>query len=577
MDEHDLTREFWSVSSRQRPRRHLHGIRADDLPGPPRPSTSNARPVSPLTPSELDDEAPPHIATPVEPIGSLDDAMFDNLSQSSATRVDSVRTPSLRRTAAGYPKRHSSMNALNQVGSETLGSRSSGPTFYESDSSNSGGHTTPEVVPTVSTQVTTLALSPPNVKSVEIPDPEDIDYRSKQPLPPVPKSPPTVSGRPRKSSTRSLNTTHASSTSLQPPSKQAASPKSKRSSIYSSRSSRSAGLSLSHSSLLDMRQSTNISDTTWEDDVDFIYAQEAESTCNFNWNVGKSPCWSPVENESEQRPISAAYHAHSPTIPLGETNARPVNDSKETIAERRRSRKADRAPRASSVGHRGFLAARRSSQELQDVSNPVGLTPSSSHASLLSPVFSINGAEEDAGKTPFTPATFQYTGIQRASSDFLSDPESYRNSGSTQHRKSSSYGSHESRGRPPPNPARDTNRWSMVSANSLPELMHSRPRSKVILSKAIISKPLEVLPQSPPFEFDSMESPIVPREFQTQPVRNSFVMRMPQAPSDPDVQQSAEKFAQGREPHVVTTPRTAYSHRREYSIIPADDNVPGWI
>jgi hypothetical protein len=178
-------------------------------------------------------------------------------------------------------------------------------------------------------------------------------------------------------------------------------------------------------------------------------------------------------------------------------------------------------------------------------------------------------------KVPLTPGTPFYPNTYM-NAEFLSDPESCRNSGSTRHRKSSSYESHESAARPLHSTTRETTRWSVASASSMPDLMHSRSKSKMMLAKSVISAPLESLPQSPPYEKDPPleDSTIVPRELRTQPARSSFVMRRPQTPSDRAILQHAGRSAQERGSRTSPPNRSMYAPPEGAK---GRHEVPGWI
>lgn len=591
VDERDLPREFWAANAHQRPKSQLNGIQADDLPASHqritpetwRPATAKSGSVSPLHPPETGDDRP-YIAAPSRPISRIDESIFDRVFESSTDPGNRLAADDSARTSR-HPRRRSSLNAIRALQAER--STTDLPTLDEGEWRNAvSDNYVAEVTDAGLDESSTASpvLSPP----VQPDDPhlDNIAYRSRQPLPRIPPS--RSEERLSKRSSHSTEVARIPSISLQMPTEHTWTPKSSQSSY----SSRSVGKSPSQSSSTDPRHSAVISDTTWEDDVDFIYEQQAESTCNFNWEATKGRREASAERLKRTGSANAVYHAHSPTLHspalpspaltmMSESDS-IFNSSAETIAERRSSRKVENPHRG--VGHRGFLAARKSSQDLtasRQTPTPISLTASSSHGSLLSPVFSVSG--DDDRKAPYTPGTpffAHHTG--GINPDFLSDPESCRNSGSTRHTKSSSYGSHESSARPPRSSSsqREGARWSLASASSMPELMrsHSRPRSK-LLSKGMISAPLESLPQSPPYSTDDdvEDSTIVPREFRTQPVRNSFVMRRPQTPSDRTILQAAGRTVQTRGSRA--SPPRGFS---QISLPGADGStieheVPGWI
>ena len=571
VDEKDLPGEFWSVSAYQRPRRHLNGIRADDLGKKHRQlgikrGSPSSRPTSPIYTDHNNDR--PFIPETIESVVGLSETTFDEARETRFHPDDGIKALQPAKQVLKYPKRFSSLNALNDLQQSDETKREPLGTFYESNSSNSSGEAEIRSVSPVSAVDSTeniLDFPVPPKGSPELRK-EDIAYRAKQPLPPLPRQ--KAASKPSQSCLISRSKTSTSNVSLIIPVQQPLSPRSKR----SSRSSLSVRKSLTFSS------STALTDATWEDDVDFCYEQAAESTCDFNWDGSSHPKEDLAQKSQDDRSISP-YHAYSPTTSNGSGTSLPFSGSSETIAERRRSRAAAAGQGhhkrgSSSVGHRGFLAARKSTTDLNARSTPspapLQLLPGSSQTSVLSPVFSVTSPDDEPRQASLTPAKMQFSGLEGTNTFYLSDPESCRNSGSSKHRKSSSYGSHESAARPATVPARETNRWSVASANSLPELMHSRPKSKLIFSKTIISAPLETLPQSPQSDATTIEeSTIVPRELQTQPSRSSFVMRRPQTPSDRAVLQAAGKSVQQRGSRPPTPKRLS-----RFDMTPSGVGVP---
>ncbi|KAK5166137.1 uncharacterized protein LTR77_008398 [Saxophila tyrrhenica] len=570
VDEQDLPREFWSVSARQRPKRHLNGISATDIPrqthssgsDSSRPGTSKSRPVSPLSPSELGDD-PPHINTPVEPIARLDDTIFD------AVAATNQNTLTRSRSVPHFPRRYSSLTAMKGEDGTTPPHRQL-TTFYESDSSSvSGGRDSPEDQQEEHPNGTAPVAPVLIPHTIPRPKQDDIFFRSKQPLPPIPS----------RHSSRNLSKASSRSgggylppVSLQIPSEHAWSPKSKqsskRSSKRSSRSSRSLRKSPSQSSSTGVRQSTIVSDTTWEDDVDYCYEQEAESTCNFNWGTNAGGSEHYLLEDDELNLATSPYHAHSPTIAHEAGPQIRVSNNKDTIAERRMSRRIEEPARApSSVGHRGFLAARRSSTDLsRHIPTPVQITPSSSTPDLLSPVLSVNGEEKQT-----TPKPLHDSGVGSLNAPILSRADSRRTSAGPRHHKSSSHGSNASSARASSRGNRESKRWSIASGASNSELNHGGARHKVVLSKTIISAPLESLPQSPPYERDTEAG-----QAKHQPNRDSFVMRRPQDPQEHAVWQAA-----GRAAHQRGSSRQGMHRHRESQVIHGSvrmhDGGLGWI
>lgn len=317
-----------------------------------------------------------------------------------------------------------------------------------------------------------------------------------------------------------------------------------------------------------------LSNASWEDDIDFCYENEAESTSDFNWNVNKRGPLGPEQSDGGVAPPAPPYHAHTPAV-----ISNSANSSSETIAERRRSQLASgsgKHRRGSSVGHRGFLAARGSSQDLKQVPSPVYITPDPVQVNVLSPVLSVSGMEDENQKTQLSQGTVNLSNLNGVGADSLSDPESWRNSDDSRHRKSSSYGSYESIARPPL-PQQPTNRWSVASASSMPDLLHSRSRSKLRLSKKTISAPLESLPQSPgdggKAEHE-LDSTIVPRSLRDPSIRTSFVKPKPQAPGDRAMLTSAPKAVKRGRP---ASRSSRVMHQTPQVELEAGSAGPAWI
>lgn len=615
VEEKDLPGEFWSVSAYQRPRRHLHGIKADHLPRnqPEKPvaKESGSTQLLPSPPTRTGANLPP---VTEDPLPSPNETTFDEATETRFDVDDGARGLTPEKQPLKFPKRYSSLNAL-QIPTQTEQNALRPPmTFYDSNSSNASRETEIDAVSPVEEadklaspidqdakpispidgcedtkgfgelEVRTVSpidfndfpappssrkgsagtLSETELRNTSALNPEettalpvaamgmandersrDIAYRSRQPLPPLPPQKSALQNSKRKPELSSMT-----STSMRPmfnPSEPPVSPRSKR----SSRSSRSRHKSPAFSSSSDVRLSTNLSDATWEEDVDFCYEQAAESTCDFNWNVVSRSQASSLTQLDTAQPSISTYHAHSPDIPNDSTSSLRYESHGDTITEQRQSQPKVRHKPGFSVGHRGFLAARKSSTDLSVRSNhhpaPIKISPEATQVSILSPVFSIADTDHEAQKSPVALGALQVNGVDGAN---LSDPESCRNSSSSRHLKSSSYGSYESTTRQAvPRPSKESSRWSVASEN-VPELMRSRPKSKTALSKNMISAPLETLVQSPrdPKEMEFEESTIVPRSSQTEPVRNSFLMRRPQTTSDRAVLQAAGRAVQRYRP-----------------------------
>lgn len=548
-----------------------------------------SRTLSPLA-VELDSDRP--VISPISKLSPLEETLFDEAKDTRFNLEEGAKTFEPPKGPLRYPKRYSSLTALDdqqqqqqqqqsslaspaqtnnsftrsafqQAPSNPHIARQQEASFYDSNSSceSEAGTIAPQTV-AIAPDGKSTTQKPVRERAEELSS-EDVAYRSKQPLPPLPIQVPAK--KPSKTSLKANSVTPNSMLSPVSPIEKWSSPRTSRS-RRSSRSSRSGRKSIANSSSDNLAQSSVVSDTTWEDDVDFVYQQEAESTCDFNWNVISRPLDSTPPQDAVVHPSSSFYHAQSPDIASesgtgsrydgtnGSKTSVQYNSSSETIAERRKSNQLPK--RGSSVGHRGFLAARKNSADLSTkldhAPTPLHFTPNSAPVSVLSPVFSVTGAEEDTPKTRLTPGVIHFSQLD-VNTDYLSDPESYRNSDSSKHRKSSSYGSYESISRPVIAPSQNTTRWSIASSSSagVPDLTHSRPKSKSSLSKNMFARPLESLPGSPPLERDTegqQESAVNGRPLQTEPPRNSFMMRRPEVAADRTVMQAAGRAVQRHRP-----------------------------
>lgn len=550
VDESDLKAEFWSASAYQRPRRHLNGIKADDLDEKHRQlgisrGSPSSRPSSPI-PVELPTERP-RLASPLGQATSSDETVFDEERDTRFNPDAASRALHTTGSPTRFPRRYSSLGALKEQSPQA--SHRSPDTFYESSSSHEGnaGAACDHIQAAQITQIG-VASSPvaDRIRDQANRLSQSYSYRARQPLPPLPPQAPL--NKPSKSSPKPERAANVSTPSLAAAESIHASPKSKRSS-HSTKIASPATCSTP-----DLRRPSTIWDTTWEDDVDFCYEQEAESTCDFDWDGAMTLHRQSVESDGGVR-----LSSYAPSVANGLSRdttglARNASDKNECGTKTERLSSQLRSRSSVSVGHRGFLQARNSSVDLSGSKRSSGpphleWTPSSTQVSILSPVFSVLDKTETTPTTPLSPDAKHFPRFEATNNDYLSDPESCLTGGS-RHRKSSSYGSYESFARPAAAKT-ETGRWSIASSTSVPELMHSRRKSRQSVQKGMISQPLESLPQSPNQSDGSREedSTIVPRSLRTGPVRNTFVMRRPQTPEDRTTLQAAGRAVQrGRPP-----------------------------
>lgn len=430
LHEHDLPGRVRALSAHQRPKRQLDGIRADDLSeklpamGLVRGSPSS-RPSSPM-PSQLPGQADPT-------------AMHSRTISSAATQI-SCSLP--RRD--NVPVRKSSLAVLNDQRlnylSQLVGPEASVPDPSAADDCQDTQH--PQLddgVPAAPTrQVST-------------------SDRSKLPLPAVPDVPPLrMLGDAAVASASSLCET-ASSTCSQ----------SERWSQRSSGLRSPATSDLSRPSHI--KSESIFSDATWEDDVEFCYRHEAESTCDFDWKVDE-----PVRSTSRSAP-SHGNVTPAPTTPSPLAQSERPDGSVSGVATCNAG--PQRLPhRKTSVGHRGFLAARTDSvlgRQKSLAPKRVEVVSKSSKVSLLSPVYSIAGCD-GSPESPLTPSKGHFRDFdrtQRISIESLSDPESRKTSISQS--RTSDAGSTRNAVRPAVD---GTPRWSSASSTCTPELLPSSRR-----------------------------------------------------------------------------------------------------
>lgn len=296
------------------------------------------------------------------------------------------------------------------------------------------GHGLEKSPPSIS-QVVRLSVNNPNIPtdSEAIPPveaqvkhctPSEVKYRAQQALPALPQR----AGSKRDSKRMTLDSQLSSSTSGET-----------SSTSDSRRSSRVRSVVAGPwTSLNDLGSTIEMSEASWEEDVDFCYEQEAESTCDFHWDEN-------VEG------IDGGFRL-SKFLPL------PPNDGSRTsalFATSTQNTSPLQRRRSSIVGHRGFQHARTTSviMEAPDSETPAHMP------------------QEDS-KPMFGPEMMHLS----SSIGSISDNASTR-TGSSGHHKSNSCASYESGVRPAA-PSSDNGHSSVASLNSIPELMHSTtPRS----------------------------------------------------------------------------------------------------
>lgn len=253
---------------------------------------------------------------------------------------------------------------------------------------------------------------PPVAAQVKHCTPSEVKYRAQQPLPALPQ----FSGSRRDSRRMTVDSQLSSSTSGETSSSR---PDSRRSSNVRSITA------VPWSSLNERGSTIDLSEASWEEDVDFCYEQEAESTCDFHWYENFEEMdggfrLSKFIPPNEGPRASALYAPSVPTSPP--------------------QRKA-----SAIVGHRGFQHARTTSVIMEAPDHEV---------------------VKDDAKPMFGPELMHLS----TSLGSICDSASTR-TGSSGHQKSNSCASCESGVHPAP--SSDNGHASIGSLNSVPELMHS--------------------------------------------------------------------------------------------------------
>ncbi|KAF2159817.1 hypothetical protein M409DRAFT_29629 [Zasmidium cellare ATCC 36951] len=578
VDEKDLSARFWALNAYQKPKQHLTGIKAEDLGKRRERSVSpGGRPVSSRRTTEASGPSPTAASHTLT--CSVDETVFDETQETKFNPDDAYRSledvhnappthPPPRRPS---PKHYSSMSALSSppASSDHRHVRAQG-SFDETRLSRSPPRPGPQRART------SLPVQSMGDKKLL-----GQSFHEKQPLPSIPQEESS-----RKDSKISLGSGSSRAYSLFP------APPGQKIEYPSSVKSKRPSMSAATVATLSSQKTDVLNESTWEDDIDFAYEQEAEAMCDFDWeNASCSPL--PEENE----PDSAAPSGHpspvessgasSPSggVRLSTSTFQPsAFTSDSSIANRARSSSAatsifsstenvnQQHKRGSSVGHKGFAAARKTSTDVLSKSSPsltLEYVPEVVSTATPPPTFSLTEADIETTKKSPT-STSYFPAMDPFVPGYLSDPESAGTDGS-RHRKSSSYSSYQSSERSLLLGS-DTTRWSSASTSSIPDLLHSKRKSRSSVPKHRTSRPLESVPHSPSLDAEAHDEDNL-----AVPARNplwdksqhdSLMMRRPDTPGDRQVLYSAGRTVQrGRS---ATPSRTA--------IRPiTDSDEAGWI
>ena len=129
---------------------------------------------------------------------------------------------------------------------------------------------------------------------------------------------------------------------------------------------------------------------TGRDDIDFVYEQEAEATCDFDWDYNNRSLTDSYQSDGGVR-LSALYGPQdsfvyadggrdSPILSSDDNRQSRVLSIGSTAADQMDTQKSAGSTRGSAVGHRGFAAARISrgdfSTKVAQLANLTALAPS---------------------------------------------------------------------------------------------------------------------------------------------------------------------------------------------------------
>lgn len=351
---------------------------------------------------------------------------------------------------------------------------------------------------------------PPVTAQTKHKTPSEVKYRAQQPLPALPQQ-----GNSRRDSKRmTLDSQLSGSTSGE-----GKSPPTSHGSPPNVRSS-SAGPWTTR----DGRGSTSgLSEASWEEDVDFCYKQEAESTCDFNWD----------END-EDLDTKLQLSAFTPLNDGSRASAlfAPTPNSTSPLQQRR----------SSVVGHRGFLHSRKTSV-IQETPDNEG------HEQESLDQFE---SAADESKPIFGPE-IMHLGTSVGS---ISDSASTR-TGSFSHQKSNSCASTEITTGPPP-PGSDNGHSSVASLNSVPELVHSSTPSSSTDAVAV-QTPESLFPKT------------------VRPSPSCDIMRKPSALSNRAILQAGRVVQRGRGNPSATGRTSRVSSAQLQTPVAKDEEATTWL
>ena len=418
------------------------------------------------------------------------------------------------------PKRDSSLGALNDQRLKYL--ETPQPVSHDKGISNERLNRHHTLGVSGADELTPTLHSVPEEQSLAsmTPEPSVID-RTKQPLPPLPpqaniKRDSALSMKPFRSSRMSVPSTISSE---------------RRSSKRSSHSTRSPLRSSGSTIDNHVGLESSVSEANWQDDVDFCYEQQAESTCNFDW---QNPNPSQVErssiSESNGSTRSFIRVPHS-SLDMS-TPWRPDRKSIEAFVPRTYP-PSGMYLRSVSTGHH------TKNSSAHPLRNSINVPPT------WRPTYNAAQATSQAnglGSKEGTPTPHLASTIPHVSS-------------STGEIKSILPGKA---------------RWTFTSTHSVPELLQRRSRERRSIPKTSISQPLETLPQSPADVNDTNGHESAQSE--AAPTLDGMTIRRPESSFERTALQAAGKAVQRSRP-----PPTGNRLSRIESVEQFDDERAGWI
>ncbi|RMY47385.1 hypothetical protein D0865_08702 [Hortaea werneckii] len=496
VDEKDLTAKFWALSAYERPKRRLNGIQAVDVTeklgqiGVSRGSPSS-RPTSPVSnPAAESPTRGAHSAGSFGTVGNIDETMLDKTKDVIVEPNRSFSAAHLNKKLPNPPQRDSSLGALNDYRLKYL--ETPQPVSHDNNTSNECQNRHNTLVMSGADELAATLHPVPEEQSLAsmTPEPSEID-RTKQPLPPLPP--------------------HANIK--------------RDSTVYE------AIPVVENVRAFDCLESS-LSEANWQDDVDFCYEQQAESTCNFDW---QNPDPSQVERSSvSESNGSARSFIRVPHSSLDmSTPWRSGRKSIEAFVPRTYPPSGMYLRNVSTGHHTRHNSA-------HPIRNSINVPPTwrpTYNAAQPPSQANGNGSKEESS-TAHLASTI---------------PHVYNSTGGTKITL--------------PGKAR----WTFTSTHSVPELLHRRSRERRSIPKLSISQPLETLPQSPADGCPTNGQERAQSEAAPS-LETTTTIRRPESSFERTALQAAGKAVQRSRP-----PPTGNRLSRIESVEQFDDERAGWI